>query len=89
MSDMQIAGEDQGSTTGHQTQAEIVAEMTRLFVKQDSLGEEIKDLKKTAKQIGYKPALLAKVAKAMANAKTTELLEQSEELQSIIEEVRS
>ncbi len=73
----------------HQTQQEIVAKLTKLYCQQDSIGEEIKEIKKEAKAVGYKPALLAKVAKAMANAKTSELLQQSEELQSIIEEVRS
>jgi hypothetical protein len=46
-------------------------------------------IKSEAKKIGYKSALLARVAKAMASAKASELLAQSEEIQEIIEEVRS
>lgn len=75
--------------TNHQTQKDIVEKLVRLYTQQDSIGEEIKEIKKEAKTIGYKPALLAKVAKAMTNAKASELLEQSEEIQNIIEEVRS
>lgn len=75
--------------TNHQTQKDIVEKLVRLYTQQDSIGEEIKEIKKEAKAIGYKPALLAKVAKAMTNAKASELLEQSEEIQNIIEEVRS
>lgn len=75
--------------TPHQSQKDIVSQLVKLFIQQDSLNEEIKDIKTTAKAIGYKPALLAKVAKALAVAKTDELLEQSELIQEIIEDVRS
>ena len=72
----------------HQSQKDIVSRLVRLYSEQDSLNEQIKEVKDEAKAIGYKQGLLARVAKAMANAKASELLAQSEEIQEIIEEVR-
>lgn len=73
----------------HQSQKDIVNRLVRLYSEQDSLNEQIKEVKDESKAIGYKSALLARVAKAIVKAKTTELLEQSEEIQEIIEEVRN
>lgn len=73
----------------HQSQKDIVNKLVRLYSEQDSISEQVKEVKSDAKKIGYKPALLARVAKAMANAKASELLAQSEEIQEIIEEVRN
>lgn len=73
----------------HQSQKDIVNRLVRLYSEQDSINEQIGEIKSEAKKIGYKPALLARVAKAMASAKASQLLEQSEEIQEIIEEVRS
>lgn len=73
----------------HQSQKDIVNRLVRLYSEQDSINEQIKEIKDEAKAIGYKQGLLARVAKAMAAAKASELLAQSEEIQEIIEEVRS
>lgn len=73
----------------HQSQKDIVNRLVRLYSEQDSINEQIKEIKDEAKSIGYKQGLLARVAKAMAAAKASELLAQSEEIQEIIEEVRS
>jgi len=73
----------------HQSQKDIVNKLVRLYSEQDSINEQVKEVKGDAKKIGYKSALLAKVAKAICAAKTGELLAQSEEIQEIIEEVRS
>lgn len=79
---------EENNQQAHQSQADIVNKLVRLFTEQESIGEQVKDIKDEAKAIGYKPALLAKVAKAMVKARTSELLEQSEEIQEIIEEIR-
>jgi len=73
----------------HQSQKDIVNRLVRLYSEQDSINEQVREVKDEAKKIGYKSALLAKVAKAICAAKTGELLAQSEEIQEIIEEVRS
>lgn len=70
------------------TKTEFVESMQRIFTEIDSLNEELKDLKSTAKDKGFNPTLLAKVAKARSCMKTDELRDNSEATVKLIDEVR-
>jgi uncharacterized protein (UPF0335 family) len=77
----------QGKPT--KTKAEIVRAMQREFTEIESITENIKELKDEAKAAGYDATMLAKLAKAMAEAKTDEIIEKSEAFIELAEQVRS
>jgi uncharacterized protein (UPF0335 family) len=66
---------------------EAVAKLVRLYTEQQSLDEQIKDIKTEAKESGLNVAILATVAKALASGKATELKEKSTDIVDTIDEV--
>ena len=70
------------------TKEEFVRLMQREFTEIDSIMENIKELKEQAKASGYDATMLAKLSKAMAEAKTDDVIEKSQAFIDLAEEVR-
>ena len=70
------------------TKEEFVKLMQREFTEIESIMENVKELKEQAKASGYDATMLAKLAKAMAEAKTDEVIEKSQAFIDLAEEVR-
>lgn len=71
------------------TNKEFVNAAVKLLIEMDSLNEQLKELKSEAKEQGLDVTALSTVAKAMAFAKTDELMEKSETIIELIEDIRS
>ena len=69
------------------TDIDFIRELEGLFIQLDSVNESIKTVKGEAKEAGFDSALLAAVAKALANSKEDDLLEKSEALVELINKV--
>lgn len=78
--------EDQ-NTVPKKTESQFVELMKNLYIEQSVLDEDIKALKDDAKNAGYNSALLAYVAKSMANSKTNDILEKNELFAKIVEKI--
>lgn len=59
-------------------QKETIAKLVKLFTEQQSLNEDIKQVKDDAKSSGLDPAILSNVAKAIVNNEVDKLLAKSE-----------
>lgn len=70
------------------TKEEFVKLMQREFTEIESIMENVKELKEQAKASGYDATMLAKLAKAMAEAKTDDVIEKSQAFIDLAEEVR-
>lgn len=70
------------------TKEEFVKLMQREFTEIESIMENVKELKEQAKAAGYDATMLAKLAKAMAEAKTDDVIEKSQAFIDLAEEVR-
>lgn len=57
---------------------EAIAKLVRLYTQEQSLGEEIKEIKDEAKAAGLDPAVLSAVAKAIVKDGIEKLVEKSE-----------
>ncbi len=71
------------------TNKDFVNAAVKLLIEMDSLNEQLKELKTEAKAQNLDVAALSTVAKAMAFAKTDELMEKSETIIELIEDIRS
>lgn len=65
----------------------FVEEMVYLTHEIDAINESLKDLKGQAKEMGYNPAWLLAVAKAIAAGKDQELEEKSKGMLEVLDEV--
>ena len=70
------------------TKEEFVKLMQREFTEIQSIMESVQELKEKAKAAGYDATMLAKLAKAMAEAKTDDVIEKSQAFIDLAEEVR-
>ena len=70
------------------TKRDLVQEMVSIFIQQDALNEQLKEIKAEAKELEFDPAVLSKVAKSIADGKVNELAEKSEVILETIEEVQ-
>ena len=70
------------------TKEEFVKLMQREFTEIESIMENVKELKEQAKAAGYDATMLAKLAKAMSESKTDEVIEKSQAFIDLAEEVR-
>lgn len=70
------------------TKEEFVKLMQREFTEIESIMENVKELKEQAKASGYDATMLAKLAKAMSESKTDEVIEKSQAFIDLAEEVR-
>lgn len=66
-----------------------IAALVRLMMEQQSLSEQVKEVKAQIKAGGGKPSVAAKVAKAIADSKVSELKEVSSTTDHYIEIARS
>ena len=80
--------QDQNQET-KKTEAEFVELFKREYYEIQSIDENIADLKEKAKAAGYDAALLAKVAKAMADSKTDDIIAKNDKFAEIAEKVRN
>lgn len=79
---------DQNQET-KKTEVEFVELFKREYYEIQSIDENIADLKEKAKAAGYDAALLAKVAKAMADSKTDDIIAKNDKFADLAEKVRS
>lgn len=66
---------------------DAVAKLVRLYMEEQSLAEQIKEVKDEAKQSGLQPAIISAVAKSIVNGKVSELKEKSQETIDLLDEV--
>lgn len=71
------------------TNKEFVNTAVKLLIEMEPLNEQLKELKKEAKAQNLDVTELSAIAKAMAFAKTDELMEKSETIIELIEDIRS
>jgi uncharacterized protein (UPF0335 family) len=57
---------------------EAIARLVKLYTQEQSLGEEIKEVKDTCKAAGFDPSVLSAVAKAIVKDGVDKLVEKSE-----------
>ena len=70
------------------TKAQFVEMLQREFTEIMTITENVKQLKEDAKEAGYDAALLAKVAKSLAESKVEDILSKNQEFADMIEEVQ-
>lgn len=70
------------------TKAQFVEMLQREFNEILVITENIKELKEDAKEAGYDAALLAKVAKSLAESKVDDILSKNQEFADMVEEVQ-
>ncbi len=70
------------------TKAQFVEVLQREFNEVLLINENIKQLKEDAKEAGYDAALLAKVAKSLAESKVQDILEKNQEFSDMVEELQ-
>jgi len=68
------------------TESEYVKKMEAVFAEVNTLMDDIKQIKSDAKEEGFKPAKLAKIAKLRAEAKTGKFIEEVQEIITTIEQ---
>ncbi len=66
-----------------------IAKLVRLYTEEQSLAEQIKEIKTEAKESGLEPAILSAVAKAIVSDKVDELKKKSDEILETINVARS
>ena len=71
------------------TEKETIAALVKLYTEEESISEEVKEIKSNAKESGFDPAILSAVAKAIVKNKVDELIEKSEATVKAIEVARS
>ncbi len=71
------------------TKAEYVEAMKRLYIEIQSITEDLTSLKDEAKERGMDAALMAKVAKALADNKLEDILDKNTSFEELAEEVRN
>ena len=70
------------------TKAQFVEMLQREFTEIMTITENVKQLKEDAKEAGYDAALLAKVAKSLAESKVEDILSKNQEFANMVEEVQ-
>lgn len=71
------------------TEKETIAALVKLYTEEESISEEVKEIKSNAKDAGFDAAILSAVAKAIVKNKVDELIEKSEATVKAIEVARS
>lgn len=66
---------------------DAVAKLVKLFMEQQSLDEQVKEIKDEAKESGLNAAILTAVAKSIVSGKASELKQKSEEIIDTLEDV--
>ena len=68
---------------------EIINELVKLYTQEESISEQVKEIKSQAKEKGFNPSILSAVAKAIVKNSVDELIEKSEATVKAIEVSRS
>ncbi len=76
-------------TPKKRTKEEFIEAMTREYNEISSINENLKELKEQAKDQGFDAALLAKVAKAVSDAKVSEAIKKAEAFIQMAEKVEN
>lgn len=71
------------------TKEEFIEAMTREYNEISSINENLKELKEQAKDQGFDSVLLAKVAKAVSDAKVSEAIKKAEAFIQMAEKVEN
>lgn len=71
------------------TEKEIIDELVKLYMQEESISEQVKEIKSEAKEKGYDPSVLSAVAKAVVKNKVDELIEKSEAMVKAVKVARS
>jgi uncharacterized protein (UPF0335 family) len=71
------------------SEKEYIAKLVKLYTEEESILEQVKDIKDEAKEAGFDHVILSAVAKAIVKNKVDELAEKSESILSAIELARS
>lgn len=67
------------------TEKETIAALVKLYTEEESISEEVKEIKSNAKEAGFDPAILSAVAKSIVKNKVQMLIERSEDTLRVIE----
>lgn len=71
------------------TEKEIIAELTKWYMEEESISESIKEVKSEAKEAGFDVAVLSAVAKAIVKNKVDDLKKKAEATVDMIEIARA
>ena len=71
------------------SQKDFIAKLVRLYTQEESLKEEIKEVKDDAKAAELDPVILSTVAKAIVKNNVDEVIQKSEDIIAAIEVARS
>lgn len=71
------------------TQKEYIAKLVKLYNEEESLKEQIKEVKDDIKEAEFDPAILSAVAKAIVKNNVDELSTKSEDILAAIDLARS
>lgn len=69
------------------TRKQFIDEMVYICGELEAVNESLKELKSQAKELGYNPALMMVVAKAISQGKSEELQEKTNDTLEILDEV--
>lgn len=71
------------------TEKEFISKLSAIYMQEESLAEEAKEIKSDAKEAGFDPVILSAVAKAIVKNKVDDLKEKSEATVRLIQVSRS
>jgi uncharacterized protein (UPF0335 family) len=75
--------------TNTMNQKDAISSLVKLYIEEESLSEQVKEIKDMAKDSGLDPAILSAVAKAIVKNKVDDLRVKSDEILKAIEVSRS
>lgn len=71
------------------TQKDYIAQLVKFYTQEDSIKEEIKEVKDAVKEAGFDPLILSAVAKAIVKNNVDDLNSKSEDIMAAIKLARS
>lgn len=69
------------------TDVQFIEQLKNIYREIATLDEDLKAVKEDAKDAGYNPALLSKVAKALSEFKANEIIEKNQLFEKLVEKV--
>ena len=70
------------------TDVQFIEQLKNIYREISTLDEDLKAVKEDAKEAGYNPALLSKVAKALSEFKENEIIEKNNIFEQMINKVK-
>lgn len=70
------------------SEVDFIEQMINILREVDLLNSDLKEIKDEAKERGYDPALLVKVAKATLEAKTEEIIAKNNAFEALVDKVQ-